>query len=468
MEVTEDTFIEYLVTKINYSESNVKKKRNIIFKNIKNILKEKGLRNNTFKNLRNVLSKNQYILNILFNLYDTHFFNGYLKAFVYNKKSRFQDDNIFDAFNKKYISFSFTDFYKSKDIDILKTFGVTKKIDNNTVKIHLFLDILEILFNRSKYRKTYNFGIWVSNILLHIMITFEHELIHAICFLFLKGDQQYLSNGFITPFITSSEWENIRYNVENAHSKTFMSIVYNLFKHKTYTGNLKIFNSNNRNPYIITPNSLMTPPSFDDYYKCPICNEVKQKNDIYRKSNLCKQCLIQDNEYVCASCCQKHIFSKKIRNTHWNQTGYTYNWQDANTKPKKIYTSGVKIFPTKIHETMKYNKIHCPNGKKHKWIFEKKYRKCNKCKRFNNIWCKNSGCCGLCYGIKPFLQKEIQPYLIHTTPKLGKGPFTRKKKKPKRKKHTKKKKSTKKALKKKKKKEKTHKKEKKQRKLINN
>ena len=160
-----------------------------------------------------------------------------------------------------------------------------------------------------------------------------------------KGTQQNHDNGIITPFIIDNQWDNISYEYISGHSKTFMSIVYNLFKHKTYTGNLEIFNSNNRNPYIITPNSLMTPPSFDDY-KCPICNEVKQKNDIYGKSNLCKQCLIQDNEYVCASCCQKHIFSKKI-NTHWNQSGYTYDYKNATNKPKNFIHPVLKFFQQK-------------------------------------------------------------------------------------------------------------------------
>ena len=79
-------------------------------------------------------------------------------------------------------------------------------------------------------RHVTNGNIEVSTILEAIMITFEHELVHAILqfFCFEWGqNNKYPGNytGNVKP--------------QNGHSKTFMSVLYNLFGHTDFLHNLK-------------------------------------------------------------------------------------------------------------------------------------------------------------------------------------------------------------------------------------
>ncbi len=296
------------------------------------------------------------------------------------------------------------------------------------------MDILELLFNTSKYRRTMQGGQWAKNMLMHLMLTFEHELIHAICFLFPKGNFQRNSGGPIR----SKVFNKVKYEKETFHSKTFMSILNNVFKHTHFKGFIDKFKDPVWNHHILTPTSSMTPPSFEDYYKCKVCGEEKQKiwNGV---SNLCKQCLIQDNEYVCRDYCHKHTLDTRIENATNKITKFHYPWTDYNKKQITIPLEFKTINPIENLRTIKNKKIYCPNGKRHNWVYEKKKTQCTDCRRFTNIWCTNSGCCGLCHGLKPQTKKQTQTRKkIQTRKKTNMQTKTNKKTKTKKKISTKK------------------------------
>ena len=74
-----------------------------------------------------------------------------------------------------------------------------------------------------------NNGILCTGVFECIMVTFEHEIIHALIGCFCKDDA-YHNRG---PGI----WQGAK-NAKNGHSKTFMAIVNNLFGHTEFRHNL--------------------------------------------------------------------------------------------------------------------------------------------------------------------------------------------------------------------------------------
>ena len=87
-------------------------------------------------------------------------------------------------------------------------------------------------------RPQYDSGVQVSNYLHVFLITFEHELVHAImnckCKNLMKATFHKRKKLF-----RRCTWKN-ECESKSGHSRVFMSILYNLFKHKTYTSDISI------------------------------------------------------------------------------------------------------------------------------------------------------------------------------------------------------------------------------------
>ena len=172
----------------------------------------KGLR----KKIRNEVEKIRGTFSVdtlpkLLSLYDKYFFNNKLKEVLKLKGKR-----LFLCFNNR----------------CTKAGGYMKPSKRTeAVEIHIATKPMKEAMKLLKEGKHVTSGnIEVSTILEAIMLTFEHELVHAIleffCFEWGTSDKHPGNyKGAVKP--------------GNGHSKTFMSILYNLFGHTDFHHNLK-------------------------------------------------------------------------------------------------------------------------------------------------------------------------------------------------------------------------------------
>ena len=109
---------------------------------------------------------------------------------------------------------------------------LTKKSSkaHSMITIELSPHVFAEAIHKSQGLTLTNSGIPCSNILMCLMITFEHELIHGLinCFCIEYGTKNHGSPGI---------WKG-KTSPTTAHSVTFMSITNNIFGHTKYTHNL--------------------------------------------------------------------------------------------------------------------------------------------------------------------------------------------------------------------------------------
>ena len=196
------------------------RKRKYVYSKLKNFIRfrESDLisRQDKLKHFFNAIDHNQSeFFNNLIELYDKAFFENKLKEFMCRNNC-----NFIVCWNNRCTTTGGICRYKRR-VDISNELNI---------RIELSPKVLYKAINQLESSYLINSGIKCKNILECLLITFEHELIHALigCFCSEFEGTNYLSPG---------NWKG-KTNPSNGHSKTFMSIVNNLFGHTDFVHEL--------------------------------------------------------------------------------------------------------------------------------------------------------------------------------------------------------------------------------------
>lgn len=168
------------------------------------LTKNKPINQNNIK----MLMTDDFISKMLW-LYDKLFFNGILQALYKLKKCRMaicvEDNRCFEA--------------------ILGGLTVPGNKRTKTITIKLNREMFKNL-NLNKFGRVYQDGIYCYDMITCFLLTFEHELCHAL--IWCNCEKEIKNNTNL------GNWKG-RSDASGGHSKTFMSMINNTFGHSHYT-----------------------------------------------------------------------------------------------------------------------------------------------------------------------------------------------------------------------------------------
>ena len=198
----------------------------------------------------------------LLSLYDIAFFENKLSDYLCRNAC-----NINICWNNKCTSTA--GFCKYREKDAIERESISKK--SLDINIELAPRVFTKAILQAHGRELKNSGVPCSNILMCVMTTFEHELIHGLLACFCPINSRTNTN---SPGI----WKG-KTSPTTAHSVTFMSITNNIFGHSDYQHHLFEFNHKS-----IVPSPIL--PTLDPYHnlKKDYIVEVMDKGKIWKGS----------------------------------------------------------------------------------------------------------------------------------------------------------------------------------------